>query len=96
MEGIFPRSYVDVIQDKGVASPPPSGYGNMPLEVSQSGSVADPEGKNGKFEQHGKKFGKKLGNAGTYSPMWQMLTQMSTLMKHCCAHLSLVVWMHGY
>ncbi|KAK1139994.1 protein that induces appearance of [PIN+] prion when overproduced [Aspergillus melleus] len=66
LEGIFPRSYVNVIQDKGVAGPQPSGYGNMPLEVSQSGSSADPEGKNGKFEEHGKKFGKKLGNAAIF------------------------------
>lgn len=69
MEGIFPRSYVNVINEKGgngyVNPPPPSNYGNMPLDVSQSGSgdPNDPEKKN-KFEQGGKKFGKKLGNAG--------------------------------
>lgn len=71
MEGIFPRSYVNVINEKGgngyVAPPPPSNYGNMPLDVSQSGSgdPNDPEKKN-KFEQGGKKFGKKLGNAGMF------------------------------
>lgn len=55
---------------KGAPPPPPSGYGNMPLEVSQSGSgPADQaeDGKGNKFEQHGKKFGKKMGNAGMYS-----------------------------
>lgn len=69
-EGIFPSSYVDVISDKGAAAPPPpSGYGNMPLEVSQSGSTpGQPEGKNGKVEEHGKKFGKKMGNAGMWAP----------------------------
>lgn len=64
MEGIFPRSYVNVLDEKAVA--PPTNYGNMPLEVSQSGSSSTPD-KNGKFEQHGKKFGKKMGNAGMSS-----------------------------
>ena len=67
LEGIFPRSYVDVIDEKAVSSPPPTNYGNMPLEVSQSGSTPDGDpAKKGKFEEHGKKFGKKLGNAGTF------------------------------
>lgn len=65
MEGIFPRSYVSVIEEK--AAPAPTSYGNMPLEVSQSGSAENPdEKKTGKFEEHGKKFGKKMGNAGTF------------------------------
>lgn len=68
MEGIFPRSYVNVIDEKATG-PPPSSYGNLPLEVSQSGSSPGPVGPDGKqhskFEQHGKKFGKKMGNAGT-------------------------------
>jgi hypothetical protein len=57
---------VNVIEEKGVSSPPPSNYGNVPLEVSQDGSSA-PDGKRpgGKFEEQGKKFGKKMGNAGT-------------------------------
>lgn len=39
----------------------------MPLEVSQSGSAENPDDKKtGKFEEHGKKFGKKMGNAGTF------------------------------
>jgi hypothetical protein len=69
MEGIFPRSYVNVINEKGgFQSPPPTtNYGNMPLAVSQSGSgdPNDPE-KKSKFEEGGKKFGKKLGNAGKF------------------------------
>ncbi|KNG89961.1 SH3 domain protein, partial [Aspergillus nomiae NRRL 13137] len=44
LEGIFPRSYVSVIEDKA-APAPPSGYGNMPLEVSQGGSAENPEEK---------------------------------------------------
>lgn len=72
MEGIFPRSYVNVLDEKQApTSPPPTSYGNLPLEVSQSGSqpvepVGPDGGKHQKFEQHGKKFGKKMGNAGTY------------------------------
>lgn len=59
-----------MIDEKSVvAHPPPSSYGNMPLEVSQSGSSVNPEDKkNGKFEEHGKKIGKKFGNAGRLSP----------------------------
>ncbi|KAJ5929966.1 hypothetical protein N7466_005459 [Penicillium verhagenii] len=69
MEGIFPRSYVNVIPEKGGAVPPPTNYGNMPLDVSQGGPSApesnDPNQKS-KFEQGGKKFGKKLGNAAIF------------------------------
>lgn len=56
---------MNVVQEKG--APPPTNYGNMPLEVSQSGSAPpgpEGEGKGNKFEQGGKKFGKKMGNAG--------------------------------
>ncbi|KAI9927735.1 hypothetical protein MW887_002587 [Aspergillus wentii] len=69
LEGIFPRSYVSVIEEKGVAAPPaPTNYGNMPLEVSQGNSTpVDADGKkHGKVEEHGKKFGKKLGNAAIF------------------------------
>lgn len=67
-EGIFPKSYVKPLDEKaGIYSPPPpTNYGNMPLAVAQSGSNPasnDPEQKS-KFEENGKKFGKKLGNAG--------------------------------
>ncbi|KAL4980587.1 SH3 domain-containing protein [Aspergillus desertorum] len=62
LEGIFPRSYVNVLDEKAVA--PPSSYGNMPLDVSQINSSST-SGKHGKLEEHGKKFGKKMGNAGT-------------------------------
>ncbi|KAL2836608.1 SH3 domain-containing protein [Aspergillus pseudodeflectus] len=63
LEGIFPRSYVNVLDEK--PAPSGSGYGNMPLEVSQSGSPSTP-GKANKFEEHGKKFGKKMGNAAIF------------------------------
>ena len=46
-------------------SPQPTNYGNMPLEVSQTGSSQDGK-KPTKFEENGKKFGKKMGNAGTF------------------------------
>ena len=51
-------------------APQPTNYGNMPLEVSQSGST--PSGGGNKFGAHGKKFGKKLGNAGLYSCPWNI------------------------
>lgn len=79
MEGIFPRSYVNVLQEKGAAAPPPppTSYGNLPLEVSQSGSQPQPgpDGKSNKVEQGGKKFGKKMGNAGMllYTLVWLQL-----------------------
>lgn len=75
MEGIFPRSYVAIIDEKGAMGrfqppPPPmqSGYGNMPVDVSQSGSGSTP-GKESKLNANGKKFGKKMGNAGEAFPL---------------------------
>ena len=71
-EGIFPRSYVEIVDEKsahaGPQQPPSSNYGNMPLDVSQSGSgVANPAGgKESKFGQNANKFGKKLGNASEF------------------------------
>lgn len=60
-EGIFPRSYVRVIEN---APPQPAltnNYGNMPLEVSGQGNGT---GKvPGKGEEMGKKFGKKVSHA---------------------------------
>ena len=88
-EGIFPRSYVNIIDEKGAATmqhlPPPSAssnYGNVPLDVAQSGSSGgggiggrfsgmgggEGNGQESKVGQHGKKFGKKLGNAGESYP----------------------------
>jgi len=64
-EGIFPRSYVKVVEDKG-AAPVNTGnnYGNMPLETSQMGNG---DGNvPGKGQEMGKKFGKKLGNAAIF------------------------------
>lgn len=59
-----------MLNEKAVSSPPPTNYGNMPLEVSQSGSTPPgEEGKKSKFEEQGKKFGKKMGNAGTFKAM---------------------------
>ncbi|KAK1070867.1 protein that induces appearance of [PIN+] prion when overproduced [Friedmanniomyces endolithicus] len=67
-EGIFPRSYVKVSEDKGMqpsnGSQSINGYGNAPMEVSQGGSggSAVPS----KVQDGGKKFGKKLGNAAIF------------------------------
>ncbi|CAG8030939.1 unnamed protein product [Penicillium nalgiovense] len=67
-EGIFPRSYVHVVDGKaGLSSPPPTNYGNMPLAVSQSGQPENPdEPKKSKLEEGGKNVGKKLGNAAIF------------------------------
>ncbi|KAL8833134.1 MAG: hypothetical protein Q9170_004466 [Blastenia crenularia] len=71
-EGIFPRSYVQIADEKmkGPLVPTHSGgggYGNVPMEVSQSGPgpVAGGGGES-KFNQQGKKFGKKMGNAAIF------------------------------
>ena len=63
LEGIFPRSYVTVIDEKRPMMPAPThsnDYGNMPLTVA--GQSSDPHQRS-KLEQNGVKFGKKLGNA---------------------------------
>ncbi|TKA53917.1 hypothetical protein B0A55_11973 [Friedmanniomyces simplex] len=67
-EGIFPRSYVKVSEEKGAqpasGSQYTNGYGNAPLEVSQ---VGNGDGKvPSKVQEGGKKFGKKLGNAAIF------------------------------
>jgi len=47
--------------------PHSSDYGNLPLQITQSGSPANPEGrKYSKLEEQGKKFGKKMGNAAIF------------------------------
>ena len=71
-EGIFPRGYVTIVEEKsnshGIAPPPTpqreTNYGNMPVAVSQTGGGGG-GGAPSKVEENGKKFGKKLGNAGT-------------------------------
>ena len=76
MEGIFPRSYVNV-SEKGPVPPQPTNYGNMPLEVSQGGGPTNNQSGDpnqpSKFEQGGKKFGKKLGNAGMYNAFTHLI-----------------------
>ena len=66
-EGIFPRSYVKVKEEKSAqtnGNQYGNNYGNAPLEVSQQGNG---EGKvPSKVEEGGKKFGKKLGNAAIF------------------------------
>lgn len=67
LEGIFPRSYVNVIEEKGRPPLPhqSSGYGNMPLDIA-SGSSSQPGRQPSRLEEHGKKFGKKMGNAAIF------------------------------
>ncbi len=69
-EGIFPRSYVRVEEDKGISAMPvqSNNYGSVPLEVSQGGSapVQAQNGQPSKGAEMGKKFGKKLGNAAIF------------------------------
>ena len=68
-EGIFPRSYVRVEEKAMPSQPPPSNYGNMPLDVAQGGAGGAGSGAGGgqsKLQEGGKKFGKKLGNAAIF------------------------------
>ena len=82
LEGIFPRSYVKVLDEKppaltGTPQPLPSqqqqntsgpmSYGNMPMAVAQGGSGGGGDPKvPTKTQEQGKKFGKKLGNAAIF------------------------------
>ena len=82
-EGIFPRSYVAIVDEKGAMAthqpPPPSAlsnYGNMPLDISHSGSSSAPQ-KQSKLNENGKKFGKKMGNAGTFYEFGFMMKVLS-------------------
>ena len=69
LEGIFPRSYVNVIDEKRPIpySHPSNEYGNMPLTVANGpGEGSSSAGKYSKLEEQGKKFGKKMGNAAIF------------------------------
>lgn len=69
MEGIFPRSYVTVLEEKRPPMPTPTpstDYGNMPLMVANNGQFDPSQRKPSKLEEHGKKFGKKMGNAAIF------------------------------
>lgn len=69
-EGIFPRSYVSIVEEKKQVPPPlpaQSNYGNVPYDVAQAGSSANSgPGRESKMAANGKKFGKKMGNAGMF------------------------------
>lgn len=68
LDGIFPRSYVTIVEEDNTHSAPPqpttSNYGNLPLDISQSGGGTTAYGGNeSKLTKGSKRFGKKLGNA---------------------------------
>lgn len=74
-EGIFPRSYVKLLDEKTAMAAPlpprtPSSYGNVPMNVSQGGGAGGSSmmggGAGQKTNDNAKKFGKKLGNAGKH------------------------------
>ena len=46
--------------------PTHSDYGNMPLTLAPNGPSSDPQRPPSKFEEQGKKFGKKMGNAAIF------------------------------
>lgn len=46
-------------------TPTHSEYGNMPLTLANGQMAPDPK-KPSKLEEHGKKFGKKMGNAAIF------------------------------
>lgn len=66
-EGIFPRSYVKIDEKPSLQKSQtlPNNYGNMPLDVSESGEGSGAP-KGSKFHDGGKKFGKKMGNAAIF------------------------------
>ena len=73
LEGIFPRAYVTMEEQNPASQAPNNGalsYGNLPLAVSQGEQNAVQQqgqaGQPSKVNETGKKFGKKLGNAGTF------------------------------
>lgn len=78
-EGIFPRSYVKLVDEKAVPPPGTSGtnYGNVPLEVSQGGAGPVEPGKPSKINEQGKKFGKKLGNATIFGAVSHVRLDLS-------------------
>ena len=91
MEGIFPRSYVNV-NEKGSMPPQPTNYGNMPLEVSQGGGPSNPQSDEpSKFQQGGKKLGKKFGNAGMYTVFVIMRLQSTNLQQRFSVPVLLLV-----
>ncbi|QIX01134.1 hypothetical protein AMS68_006651 [Peltaster fructicola] len=53
-EGIFPRSYVKVVE-----APAPSNYGNVPMDVAQGSQSGQGGQAPSKTNEMGKKFGKK-------------------------------------
>ena len=63
LEGIFPQSYVKIIEQKPFTPPQPN-YFNTPPDVNQGGSSAALARPESKLQANGKKFGKKMGNAG--------------------------------
>ncbi|KAL8707742.1 MAG: hypothetical protein Q9220_007262 [cf. Caloplaca sp. 1 TL-2023] len=72
-EGIFPRSYVQILDGEKSAAvagaqqqPASSGYGNVPLEVASQSGPSTGAASESKFNQQGKKFGKKMGNAAIF------------------------------
>lgn len=75
-------------ESTGLFSPPPpapSNYRNMPSGVNQgnSGDVSAAEGIGNKFNQNGKNFGKKLGNAGERIGLRDMMNSPVALQSTC-------------
>ncbi|KAI9755202.1 MAG: hypothetical protein M1815_005140 [Lichina confinis] len=71
LEGIFPAKYVTLDQGGSPSplpspAPPQPTYGNVPLEVSQGGPAPASPAPPGRIETHGKRFGKKLGDAAIF------------------------------
>ena len=76
LEGIFPRSYVG-FEEKNQPPPVQSNYFNMPPDVNQGGSSAAPARPESKLQANGKKFGKKMGNAGMSCTLITILASRS-------------------
>ena len=88
LEGIFPRAYV-ATEDR----PPmpqnngPSSYGNLPLAVSQGDQNGVQQqgqpAQSNKVNETGKKFGKKLGNAGMSLSAYELEGKSEYLADSC-------------
>lgn len=84
-----------MVEDKnglGASAPQPAGssYGNMPLAVSQGGGEVT-GGSNSKVNEQGKKFGKKLGNAGMF-----LFTAVCITMDGLLIMMNSYIWCGSY
>jgi hypothetical protein len=84
--GIFPANYVQVT-DKEQSAGGFNSNGNMPMDVAQ-GQGGPANGPPSKFQEHGKKFGKKLGNAAIFGAVSYIELHITSRSNYCRVRLS--------